>query len=573
MPKVINISELDHDFICAGFCRVIAVVQFPVNSLVFVPIVALMTDTHLPQLIYLRNRVWSEIFKLLSALTTFETQTELSDEALRILSQTIEDSGREAFIETVCEATKSLAFNDLQNSALLSLTSLLSVESQQIFKKPPSTRDSSMQNLLDTVRTVSTTPETDRSDDSVIIVTETVAGAELCKILLNLYDLCNLKVSKDLLRKKSVITSSLTSILCVSHEAKKYALKAGLPTATIKQMKEFYVKLSLESVDCLRRVLEKKRVCPVLKELNELVGLVTNFMVGDGAVKNKFAELGLSDFVHKLWVWFALQNSHLVDVLRMLCTFTTDCAIACQSLPLTSSVAGSGPRKIPSKISLLNVVIGLVEKEMDQVSKTHNLGVLKLCFGILTNCCSVLECRIIISKSTLLTSVSRLHPAITKKQKPWDLVELLWLEFLQTFTLYPEGQSSVAKINDVFDLLLALTSASKVTNRSQALTVLRNVAFYQPNRTRLLTSDDFLNLLKNKLEYGNKEEKSMVVLIMWSLAANNQKAKIVFKAAKLDAQLHQVLKHYQLSSEMIPGDDIDTIKYVLNVIRDGERDS
>ena len=43
MPKVINISELDHDFICAGFCRVIAVVQFPVNSLVFVPIVALMT--------------------------------------------------------------------------------------------------------------------------------------------------------------------------------------------------------------------------------------------------------------------------------------------------------------------------------------------------------------------------------------------------------------------------------------------------------------------------------------------------------------------------------------------------
>ena len=270
-----------------------------------------------------------------------------------------------------------------------------------------------MQNLLDTVRTVSTTPETDRSDDSVIIVTETVAGAELCKILLNLYDLCNLKVSKDLLRKKSMITSSLTSILCVSHEAKKYALKAGLPTATIKQMKEFYVKLSLESVDCLRRVLEKKRVCPVLKELNELVGLVTNFMVGDGAVKNKFAELGLSDFVHKLWVWFALQNSHLVDVLRMLCTFTTDCAIgeliivanttragvlACQKLPLTSSVAGIGTRKIPSKISLLNVVIGLVEKEMDQVSKTHNLGVLKLCFGILTNCCSVLECRIIISK-------------------------------------------------------------------------------------------------------------------------------------------------------------------------------
>jgi hypothetical protein len=256
-------------------------------------------------------------------------------------------------------------------------------------------------------------------------------------------------------------------------------------------------------------------------------------------------------------------------------------------------VAGSGPRKVPSKISLLHAVITIIDKEMDLVSKTHSLEVLELCFVILKNCCSVLECRILICKSNLLGSTARLHPAITKKQKPWDLVELIWLEFLQTFTTYPEGQSSVAKISDVLDLVMTLTSTSKGPNKTTALMVLRNIAFYQPNRSRLLTSGqydclldeaqthfhfavtvsgEFLNLLKNKLDSGNREEKATIVLMMWSLAANNQKAKIVFKAAKLDAQLQQVLKHYQISSELVPADDIETMKYVLGVIRDGDRD-
>ncbi|RZC42071.1 hypothetical protein BDFB_001723 [Asbolus verrucosus] len=242
----------------------------------------------------------------------------------------------------------------------------------------------------------------------------------------------------------------------------------------MKQLKDFYIKLSLESVDCLRRILDKKRVCPVLKELDELVGLITNFMVGDETVKCKLTELGLSDLIHKLW-------------------------------------------------------------------------------------------------STLFQSVARLHPAITKKQKPWDCVELIWLEFLQTLSLYPEGQSNIAKINDVFEIVLALTFSTKTMNKITALLVLRNLAFYQPNRARLLTSGEFLNLLGNKLETGTVEEKSTIVLIMWSLAANNQKAKIMFKAAHLDMKLQQVLKHYQLSSDLISGEEIERMEYVLSVIRDEDK--
>lgn len=67
-------------------------------------------------------------------------------------------------------------------------------------------------------------------------------------------------------------------------------------------------------------------------------------------------------------------------------------------------------------------------------------------------------------------------------------MEHLWLEFLQTYTRYPEGQTAVAKDSDVLDLIMALTAGNKEINRQEALMVLRNVTFYQPNRSRLLSS-------------------------------------------------------------------------------------
>lgn len=195
------------------------------------------------------------------------------------------------------------------------------MESQRNFRK-----SSSLQSLFDTKHP--TNLHVNSKDADFLNNKEEVCsypGGDICKILLHLYEMSNLKVSKDLIKKKGIILSSLTAILCVSQEAKKVALKSDLFHTIIKQLKEFGLRLSLESVDCLRRVLDKKRICPVLKELNELVGLCTNFMVGNERIKLKFAEMGLSDLIHKLWVWFSVQKSYLVDVLQMLWTFTQDC--------------------------------------------------------------------------------------------------------------------------------------------------------------------------------------------------------------------------------------------------------
>lgn len=155
-----------------------------------------------------------------------------------------------------------------------------------------------------------------------------MAGAELCRILLHLYDISNIK-SKDSKhnKRKAVIVNTLTSILCVSQEAKRLALQSGLVEMSMQQLKELHVKLSLESVEYFRRVSDKKRVNPVLKELGSVIGLMTNFMLGDESIKCATSINGIADVIHKLWIWLCVERSLLCDSLKMLCTYTTDCYI------------------------------------------------------------------------------------------------------------------------------------------------------------------------------------------------------------------------------------------------------
>lgn len=156
-------------------------------------------------------------------------------------------------------------------------------------------------------------------------VDSSLAGAEICKILLYLYEVSNLRDKDNFSKNKENVMGALTGLLCVSDEAKKYALENNLLNVLIKKLKEKHIQLSLESVDCLRRVSDKRRICPLLKDVNNLVRLLTNFMTRNDAVKMEAAALNLADIVHKLWVWFLIQNTYLIDVLRLLKVYSTGC--------------------------------------------------------------------------------------------------------------------------------------------------------------------------------------------------------------------------------------------------------
>lgn len=76
-------------------------------------------------------------------------------------------------------------------------------------------------------------------------------------------------------------------------------------------------------------------MCPILKEVDSLFGLLTNFIKGNDTAKETAAELGLADITHKYWLWFCLERTMLVNALKMLCTFTSKCDQGIHNLVFT----------------------------------------------------------------------------------------------------------------------------------------------------------------------------------------------------------------------------------------------
>lgn len=72
-------------------------------------------DTDFPQLIYLKNKLWGEIFNLISNLLENSAQgvniTARSIEAATIISTTIFETGCDAFLEALCESLSCLGSN------------------------------------------------------------------------------------------------------------------------------------------------------------------------------------------------------------------------------------------------------------------------------------------------------------------------------------------------------------------------------------------------------------------------------------------------------------------------------
>ncbi|XP_060527472.1 rotatin [Cylas formicarius] len=590
-----------------------------------------MYHTNLSQLIYLRNKLWSEIFNLCAVLlgaSNHDPKLKLAAESLTIIRDTIVDVGVSQFLEILFESLICIGESDLQNASLCVLISFLKIECQfsTVDSMNLSLNSPSFGTLLDTVQTprtviMSSSDENlenenpnltkpnkirQKSEDRANLLQELyfnsvipqrksssldeievsfvengsnvmMAGGELCKILLYLYDITNIKVFRGnkLSDKKTLILAALAGLLYASQEAKKFAIQNNLMQIVVKQLRDYHVKLSLESVEALKRVQDKKRICPVLKEIDDLIGLLTNFMINSNSAKSLASQLHVADVIHKLWIWFSLQNIYVVDVLRMLEVYTTECSEACRSLPLTSAVSGSGPRKIPGNPSLLHVIISLILKEMDQISKTHDLICLEKAFNILHNCSDILECRILMSKSNLFHCLNRLNPTTTKCQTIWENVEFIWLEFLQAFSRHAEGQSVIAKSKDALEVIMLLccngTGNRRNTNREMALKVIRNISFYQPNKQRLLSSGTFLNVLQSRLMTGSTEEKKVTITILWSLAANSQKAKIIFKSAQLDLKLENAIKQWRLLHENGDLDQADLQRAfsVLSILRSG----
>lgn len=72
------------------------------------------SDVHLSQLVYLKNKLWSEIFNLIATLLdSFEEDngSPRKTESLVIISETIEQTGVDIFLDALCESLGSVGTN------------------------------------------------------------------------------------------------------------------------------------------------------------------------------------------------------------------------------------------------------------------------------------------------------------------------------------------------------------------------------------------------------------------------------------------------------------------------------
>nr|CAD7425701.1 unnamed protein product [Timema monikensis] len=531
-----------------------------------------------PEVIFLRNRVWSEVFRLLTALLL--DTSKHSKKAYKAICDALWYVGHQPFFAALKTSVCSESSADLQSSALTSLISLLTQESKVIFS--PRTEDpdlsiveipsvNSLQSLLDEDHSEScdlnkvpslelleanscdrqvTVSEKDRVQDPPL------HGAELCVLLLRLYEVHSLQLNMNERNSgfgKGPVVGALSSLLLVSHEAKHHALREGLLATIILQARELHV-------------------CPLLRDIGALFGILTNFMHGSTDVKTAAAEQGLADLVHKLWLWCTAVPGLLVDTLNMMCTFTNRCLSASHSLVLTTTIPGVGLRKSPSSMSLFHAVVSLVLKEMDMVGPAHEQNVLALAFQLLRHACHSHECRLVMTKSSLLQGFNQLHPSHTKKQKHWEGIESLWLNFLLDFTYHPEGQLVVPKVPEMLDLIMMMSK--RRGTKLLSLSVLRNITFHRFNRPRLLSSGEFLQVLHQKLNEGSTEEKGMVASMIWSLVANNQKGKLIVKCSGLDTKLQEAVNQLTLTSKTSPSqseEKLQIMNYVLRILNTDEK--
>nr|CAD7570235.1 unnamed protein product [Timema californicum] len=531
-----------------------------------------------PEVIFLRNRVWSEVFRLLTALLL--DTSKHSKKAYKAICDALWYVGHQPFFAALKTSVCSESSADLQSSALTSLISLLTQESKVIFS--PRTEDpdlsiveipsvNSLQSLLDEDHSEScdlnkvpsleileenscdrqiTVSDKDRAQDRPL------HGAELCDLLLRLYEVHSLQLNmneKNSSFGKGPVVGALSSLLLISHEAKHHALREGLLATIILQARELHV-------------------CPLLRDIGALFGLLTNFMHGSTDVKTAAAEQGLADLVHKVWLWCTAVPGLLVDTLNMMCTFTNRCLSASHSLVLTTTIPGVGLRKTPSSVSLFHAVVSLVLREMDMIGPAHEQNVLALAFQLLRHACHSHECRLVMTKSSLLQGFNQLHPSRTKKQKHWEGIESLWLHFLLDFTYHPEGQLVVPKVPEMFDLIMMMTK--RRGTKLLSLSVLRNITFHQFNRPRLLSSGEFLQVLHQKLSEGSTEEKGMVASMIWSLVANNQKGKLIVKCSGLDTKLQEAVNQLTLTSKSSPSqskEKLQIMNYVLRILNTDEK--
>lgn len=284
---------------------------------------------------------------------------------------------------------------------------------------------------------------------------------------------------------------------------------------------------------------------PIIQELGLLASLISSWYCRVPMINLNHVEELLQSF-NNVWDW-TFHDYHLhLRFLTVLMILSEKSLIVCKALS-TSCGLNQPP--------FLQRVADIAKKETTKPQEKDNER-LKLAVRVLINCCSCIEGRSLLVKINILSVFESIHPQNLKKEKCLQTVIPIWLNFYEIFSRYPEG--ALAKHLNV---LCTLARKQTKSLKLPALKILRNMSFLTTNRAALLTSKDFIYIVKEILDSGNDEEQLTIIVALWKIVANSNRHKNEIKNSLVYKKLND------LSNKLAVKNKTDTQIYeVLNCL-------
>ncbi|ETN66053.1 hypothetical protein AND_002165 [Anopheles darlingi] len=358
--------------------------------------------------------------------------------------------------------------------------------------------------------------------------------------------------------EKRTLYSTIQTLLRLSVHCRRVAWDQRLLTTVIDRFNTIHEGLlgRLSYPEFVRRNGESKKL-PVIEELSGLISLLSAwFSNAEDVLLLERDQIGqLCRIVLQYWPWLSHNHELEVDFMCALAFLTESSIVVCKSL--VGSFSG-----YPH--SILKLLIATVTSETGRVKGPKcDLRLLGVVLRVLGNCCSCQEGRSTIGKLNVIDNISKLHPSVTKLQKPWVEVTRLWLEFWEIYTRY----SDVSEVRHL-TVLGALFRKSNAELRLLSLSILRNLSFVPANRIALLSSSDCMFMLQTSLQQTNQDKQLIAAVTIWKLIANNHKGRAAVKSSPLVRMTVALSKHYALQAANSAVDKelwnvLSTVRHIL----------
>lgn len=148
--------------------------------------------------------------------------------------------------------------------------------------------------------------------------------------------------------------------------------------------------------------------------------------------------------VVRSWPWTGADKQLHLVFMRSLAFSCEDSVPVCKAMSTVRQNSSSG-------VTVLQLSAELAASETSKAkSISGDQQLLTLAMAVVSNCCACVEGRQFLWKAkqlgvrtNFLDALDRFHPFVTKNQKPWPQITLIWLQFYEIITRYPDQFSAL----------------------------------------------------------------------------------------------------------------------------------